>query len=77
MHITELTQTLVALPLVDRLAAMEALWGSFDPVEQPTPDWHKDVLDQRWNDMQTGDVKTFSLEEVRLRLSKLSKVTRV
>jgi predicted transcriptional regulator len=56
MHITELTQTLVALPLADRLAAMEALWGTFKPVEESTPEWHHDALKRGLQEIENGDV---------------------
>lgn len=56
MHITELTQTLVALPLADRMAAMEALWGAFKPVEALTPDWHIDALKRGLQEIANGDV---------------------
>ena len=43
------TAELVALPLAERLQAMEALWDSLcrDPAQaQTVPNWHQDVLSQ-------------------------------
>lgn len=52
MEIAELT----ALPLADRLRAMEALWESpclETPGKAPAPDWHAEVLSARTLDAGT------------------------
>lgn len=40
---------LLALPVADRLALVEALWEPLarTPEQVPAPDWHRDVLDER------------------------------
>lgn len=37
------------MTLADKLEAMELLWAdiSRQPAELPSPDWHRDVLDER------------------------------
>ena len=37
------------MTLADKLEAMEALWADISrrPAELPSPDWHKDILDER------------------------------
>ena len=47
------TEELANLPLSARLAAMEALWDSLshDPLHNPSPAWHAEVLAQRRMEM--------------------------
>jgi len=37
------------MTLADKLAAMELLWADISrrPTDLPSPDWHKDILDER------------------------------
>lgn len=37
------------MTLVDKLEAMEALWSDISrkPADLPSPNWHKDILDER------------------------------
>ena len=57
MEIAELT----ALPLADRLLAMEALWDSLcreTPGKAPTPEWHAEVLSARARALDAGTEST-------------------
>jgi len=51
------TAELVALPLSERLQAMEDLWVSLcqEPAQMQTvPDWHQKVLSQRMTALEAG-----------------------
>lgn len=52
MNMAELS----ALPLAQRLEAMEVLWESLsrDSAYDPSPTWHADVLAQRVREIETG-----------------------
>ncbi len=52
MNMAELS----ALPLAQRLEAMEVLWESLsrDSAYDPSPAWHADVLAQRVSELETG-----------------------
>ena len=59
------TDELAALPLVDRLRAMEVLWQSLDNrVERAlaTPTWHRDVIEQRVRALREGQEAVADLE---------------
>ena len=45
--------------LADRLGAMEALWAGISriPADLPSPDWHKDILDERRRLVAVGKSK--------------------
>lgn len=66
-----LAAELVALPLADRLLAMEALWDSLcrEPDSKyPTPDWHADVLHERNTALDTGKESTLPWGEAKARI---------
>lgn len=47
------------MTLADKLEAMELLWAdiSRQPADLPSPDWHKDVLDERRRLVAAGKLK--------------------
>ena len=47
------------MTLADKLEAMELLWADISrkPTELPSPEWHKDVLDERRRLVATGKLK--------------------
>lgn len=51
----------------ERLAALEALWDSLmvDGTEIASPDWHRDVLDERKRRIESGQAEFISLEKLR------------
>ena len=47
------------MTLADKLEAMEVLWADISrrPADLPSPDWHKDVLDERRRLVAVGKLK--------------------
>jgi hypothetical protein len=47
------------MTLADKLEAMELLWAdiSRQPTDLPSPDWHKDVLDERRRLVAAGKLR--------------------
>jgi hypothetical protein len=47
------------MTLADKLAVMEVLWADISrrPADLPSPDWHKDVLDERRRLVAAGKLK--------------------
>ena len=54
----------------ERLKTMEALWDALcrEPSEPESPEWHREVLDERRKSIESGEVKFVSIEEARRRL---------
>jgi len=52
---------------VERLLTMEALWDSLieEEVEIESPDWHRDILEQRKQKIESGKAEFISLEKLR------------
>ncbi len=50
---------LESMTLADKLEAMELLWTdiSRQPEELPSPDWHKEVLNERRRMVEAGELK--------------------
>lgn len=61
---------LSTMTTAEKLDAMEQLWTSLqdDPVNETTPAWHEQVLDERRKRIESGEAKFYSLDEVRQRL---------
>ncbi len=66
-----------ALPLdqmtvEEKLRAMEAIWRSLSKQDDqvPVPDWHKQLLDERERQIDSGKAKFISLEEMKERVRK-------
>ena len=65
------TAELVALPLAERLQAMEALWDSLcreQPQASVVPTWHADELGKRMAAIERGEVMTVPWEEAKERI---------
>jgi hypothetical protein len=47
------------MTLAEKLKAMEVLWADISrrPADLPSPDWHKDVLDERRRLVAEGKLK--------------------
>ena len=58
------------MPLEERWYLMEQLWDSFKHEKETVnpPDCHKDVLSQRLEKYEKGEVQLLSLEELKLSL---------
>ena len=56
----------------EKLRAMEAIWRSLSTREEqvPVPDWHKRVLDERQRQIDVGEARFVSLEEIKERVRK-------
>ena len=52
---------------VERLQAMEAIWDSLidEESEIESPEWHRDILEERRRKIETGEAEFISLEKLR------------
>jgi putative addiction module component (TIGR02574 family) len=52
---------------IERLRAIEALWDSLidEQSEIESPQWHRDVLEERKRKIETGKAEFISLEKLR------------
>ena len=52
---------------IERLQAMEALWDSLlgEEVDIESPEWHRDILEERKRKIETGEAEFISLERLR------------
>jgi putative addiction module component (TIGR02574 family) len=52
---------------IERLQIMEALWDSllYEDTEIESPEWHRDILDERKGKIESGNAKFISLEELK------------
>ncbi len=52
----------------DRLILMEEPWDSLckDEKELESPEWHKDVLDERRSSMESGKAEFISIDELKV-----------
>jgi len=51
------------LPASEKLHLIEQLWDRLDDDDITSPDWHKEVLDERKKRYNNGEINTISLEE--------------
>jgi putative addiction module component (TIGR02574 family) len=61
------TQEIKKMSRAERLAAMEALWDSLreEEAEIESPEWHRDVLEERRRRIESGTAEFISLEKLR------------
>jgi hypothetical protein len=47
------------MTLADKMEAMELLWADISrrPAELPSPDWHKEILDERRRLVAAGELR--------------------
>ena len=52
---------------IERLQIMEALWDAllYEGTEIESPEWHRDILDERKGEIESGNTKFISLEELK------------
>ena len=52
---------------IERLQAIEALWDSLldEEAEVESPEWHRDILEERKRKIETGEAEFISLERLR------------
>lgn len=58
-----------SMPISQRVQLMETLWESLrtEEVEPKSPTWHKDILDARVKKLKEGNIKTYTLDELKAR----------
>ncbi len=61
------TREISKMSRIERLAAMETLWDSLlrDEVEVDSPDWHREILQERKRKIESGKAEFISLEKLR------------
>ena len=55
------------MSMIERLQAMEALWDSLmdEESEIESPQWHRDILEERKRKIENGKSEFISLEELK------------
>ena len=55
------------MSVVERLQAMEALWDSLlnEESEIESPEWHRDIIEERKRNIENGKAKFISLKELK------------
>ncbi|CAB1075577.1 hypothetical protein D1AOALGA4SA_3396 [Olavius algarvensis Delta 1 endosymbiont] len=63
MNIVEIKK----MSTIERLQAMEALWDSLmdEKSEIESPQWHRDILEERKRKMESGEAEFISLKELK------------
>lgn len=53
--------------IIERLQAMEALWDSLlhEESQIESPEWHRDILEERRKKIEKGKAEFISLEELK------------
>ena len=66
------TVDLKQLSLAEKLGLMEALWDDLcrREAEIPVPDWHKELLDERQQQIEEGKAKFVDWETAKVRIAK-------
>jgi putative addiction module component (TIGR02574 family) len=61
------TREIRRMSRAERLAAMEALWDSLveEEAEIESPEWHREILDERKRKIESGRAEFISLEKLR------------
>jgi len=57
------------MSVIERLQVMEAIWDSllYEESEIESPEWHKDILEERKRKIEDGKAEFISLEELKTR----------
>lgn len=55
------------MSITERLQIMEALWDSllYEESEMESPEWHRDILEDRKRKIEEGKAEFISLEELK------------
>jgi len=55
------------MSIIERLQAMEALWDSLlhEESQIESPEWHRDILEERRKKIEKGKAEFISLEELK------------
>lgn len=61
----------------EKIMAMEELWMELDKTAEAnsytTPQWHKDILDEREIKIQNGEAEFYSIDEIKEEFNNLKK----
>ena len=62
-----------SLSVPERLALVDRIWSSLqsDPDSVPSPEWHKNLLEERVRRLESGEATVSPLEDVKKRLDAL------
>jgi putative addiction module component (TIGR02574 family) len=63
MNTTEIKK----MSIIERIQIMEALWDSllYDDSEIESPEWHRDILEDRKRKIENGSAEFISIEELK------------
>jgi len=63
------------MPLPEKLALFEALWSelSSEPEQVEIPQWHKDILDERLQAAQRGEVEVIDWEVAKVQIREMTR----
>ena len=55
------------MPFVERMHLMEQIWDTLrdESDELDSPTWHEDILEERKKAIENGDVKLYSIAELK------------
>ncbi|HIP58866.1 MAG TPA: addiction module component CHP02574 family protein [Campylobacterales bacterium] len=58
------------MPLLERVHLMEQIWDTLrdESEDLDSPAWHKDILKERKEAYNNGNVKSYTVEEIRQKL---------
>ena len=61
------TREIKKMSRIERLQVMEALWDSLidEEAEIESPEWHRDILEERKRKIEAGKAEFISLEKLR------------
>ena len=56
----------------EKIQTMELLWDSLSqaPADLESPDWHREILEERWRKVDAGEAVFLSLDELKARSSR-------
>ena len=59
------------MSLLEKVALLETVWAelSADPANVEIPQWHKDLLDQRESDLQSGHTPVLDWETAKIQIA--------
>ncbi len=58
------------MPFVERVHLMEQIWDTLrdESNQRESPAWHEDILKERKEAYDSGEVKSYTLEEIKQKL---------
>ncbi len=73
------TNEIKSLPIENRIMLMEELWDSLchENEEMKSPSWHKEILADRMQAIQSGKSKFISIDELKIAINETELKTRI